>query len=67
MPCSRALLFTVNYPPRSLSLVLSEFYAGIRSVGVSAVTGEGMDEFFEVGGGGMPPFGWQKAAGAFYL
>ncbi|KIY97580.1 hypothetical protein MNEG_10383 [Monoraphidium neglectum] len=32
---------------RSLSLVLSEFYAGIKSVGVSAVTGEGMDEMFE--------------------
>ncbi|GBF93041.1 GPN-loop GTPase [Raphidocelis subcapitata] len=32
---------------RSLSLVLSEFYAGIRHVGVSALTGEGMDAFFE--------------------
>lgn len=28
--------------------MLSEFYAGIRHAGVSAVTGEGMDEFFEV-------------------
>ena len=33
---------------RSLSLVLEEFYSGIKTVGVSAVTGQGMDEFFEV-------------------
>jgi hypothetical protein len=33
---------------RSLSLVLEEFYAGIKTCGVSALTGEGMDELFEV-------------------
>eukprot|EP00798_Chlamydomonas_sp_ICE-L_P019855 gene19855-26549_t len=31
---------------RSLSLVLDEFYTGIRNVGVSAMTGEGMDDLF---------------------
>ncbi len=32
---------------RSLSLVLDEFYANMRSVGVSALTGEGMDEMMQ--------------------
>jgi len=32
---------------RSLSLVLDEFYQSMKSVGVSAITGEGMGDFFE--------------------
>lgn len=31
---------------RSLSLAMDEFYNAIRAVGVSAITGEGMDELF---------------------
>ena len=32
---------------RSLSLVMDEFYSNIRSVGVSAVSGDGIDTLFE--------------------
>ena len=31
---------------RSLSLVMDEFYSTIRSTGVSAVTGEGVEDLF---------------------
>ena len=33
---------------RSLGLVLEEFYNNLKTVGVSAVTGMGMDDFFKV-------------------
>lgn len=32
---------------QSLSLVLDEFYKNLKSVGVSAVSGSGMDSFFK--------------------
>ncbi|XP_060077278.1 GPN-loop GTPase 1-like isoform X1 [Ylistrum balloti] len=32
---------------RSMSLVLDEFYANLRNVGVSSVTGEGVESFFK--------------------
>ena len=32
---------------RALSLVLDEFYKNLRTVGVSAMTGEGMEDLFE--------------------
>lgn len=32
---------------KSMGLVLEEFYQNIRAVGVSALTGFGMDGFFE--------------------
>lgn len=31
----------------SLSLVLDEFYKNLKSIGVSAVSGAGMDAFFQ--------------------
>ncbi|TIA73621.1 hypothetical protein E3P92_01576 [Wallemia ichthyophaga] len=37
----------MNSLMNSMSLVLEEFYANIRSVGVSAMTGDGMPEFFD--------------------
>jgi hypothetical protein len=41
---------------RSMSLALDEFYRSIRAVGVSAVTGAGMDEFFEAIGAGATEY-----------
>ena len=46
---------------RSLSLVLDEFYQGIRHAGVSALTGEGMDEFMQVGTSGRGARPWRQS------
>lgn len=37
----------MNSLTRSMSLVLEEFYRNMHSVGVSAATGDGMDQFYE--------------------
>ncbi|KAJ2466115.1 hypothetical protein EV174_006569, partial [Coemansia sp. RSA 2320] len=37
----------MNSLMNSMSLVLDEFYNHLRVVGVSAMTGQGLDEFFE--------------------
>lgn len=52
MLCPAALEADSSYAStlsRSLSLVLDEFYAGMKHAGVSAVTGEGMQDLFKVG------------------
>mmetsp|Transcript_14740 Transcript_14740/g.48342 ORF Transcript_14740/g.48342 Transcript_14740/m.48342 type:complete len:346 (+) Transcript_14740:3-1040(+) len=41
---------------RSLSLVLEDFYTGMRAVGVSAMTGEGVEEFFEAVGAAVTEY-----------
>jgi GPN-loop GTPase len=41
---------------RSLSLVLEEFYENLEAVGVSAVTGEGINEFLEAVGRGAEQY-----------
>jgi predicted GTPase len=37
----------MNSLMNSMCLVLDEFYEGLRTVGVSAMTGQGIKEFFE--------------------
>ncbi|OWF35492.1 GPN-loop GTPase 1-like [Mizuhopecten yessoensis] len=41
---------------RSMSLVLDEFYANLHNVGVSSVTGEGVEEFFKLVGNAAEEF-----------
>jgi hypothetical protein len=51
LSCCAALEADSSYAStlsRSLSLVLDEFYAGMKHVGVSALTGEGIDDLFKV-------------------
>jgi hypothetical protein len=52
---------------RSLSLVLDEFYRSMRSVGVSAVTGEGMTEFFQVSHTSLSMYEYVTGRDTLYL
>jgi hypothetical protein len=48
---------------RSLSLVLDEFYVGMKHAGVSALTGEGMQDLFKVSA--LQQSLWPLPAGLF--
>ncbi len=52
---------------RSMSLVLDEFYENLKTVGLSAITGKGIDEFFKAVDEAMVEYETEYKVGEFFF